>query len=176
MTLRLSRIAVPALLAASLPAAVVFAQSGTQPPADPPPAARSTGPSQEVRASLLDGRIAMIKTSLKLTPEQLKLWEPVEAQLRADFAARQQARAERRQKWAERRAQSKEERRASRLALPERLDQSSQRLTERAERLKAFADTLRPFYASLSDDQKAVANIVLRERGHRHGRRFAHRG
>lgn len=166
---RFAKFAIPAVLVASLPVAAVFAQSQTQEPRQP------RGPSPEVRASLQDGRIAMIRTSLKLTPEQVKLWEPVEARMRADFADRQHMRDEWRRKRAERRGMNREERRASRVALPDRIDRSSQRLVQRAERLKAYAEVLRPFYASLSDDQKAVANIVLERRGHHSGRRFAGR-
>lgn len=165
---RFAKFAIPAMLVASLPVAAVLAQS------QPQPAPQPRGPSPEVRASLLDGRIAMIKASLKLTPEQLKLWEPVEAKMRADFTARQQAREERRRKWAERRDMTREERRASRPALPDRLDRSSQRLSERAARMKEYAEILRPLYASFSDEQKAVANVVLGRRGF-HGRRFAGR-
>jgi hypothetical protein len=167
---RFAKFAIPAVLVASLPVAAVLAQTRTEQPRQP------RGPSPEVRASLLDGRVAMIKTSLKLTPEQLKLWEPVEAKMRADFADRQKLRDVWRQKRAERRGMTRDERRASREALPDRIDQSSQRLVQRAERLKAYAEVLRPFYAALSDDQKAVANIVLERRGgpgHHRGHRFA---
>ena len=167
---RFAKFAIPALLVASLPVAAVVAQTkGDQPSAQP------RGPSPEMRASLLDGRIAMIKASLKLTPEQLKLWEPVEAKMRTDFATRQQAREERRQKRAEYRDMSREERRAKRPALPDRLDCSSQRMSERAARMKEYAEVLRPLYASLSDEQKAVANVVLGREGRGHGRRFAGR-
>ena len=167
---RFAKFAIPAVLVASLPVAAVLAQSKTEQPQ------QQRGPSSEVRASLQDGRIAMIKTSLKLTPEQLKLWEPVEAKMRADFADSQKLRDEWRQKRAERRGMSREERRASREALPDRMDRSSRRLVQRAERMKGYAEVLRPFYASLSDDQKAVANIVLERRGgHHRGHRFAGR-
>ena len=168
---RFAKFAIPAVLVASLPVAAVLAQTKTEQPRQP------RGPSPEVRASLLDGRVAMIKAALKLTPEQLKLWEPVETKMRADFTDRQKLRDQWRQKRAERRDMSREERRASREALPDRMDRSSQRLVQRAERMKASAETLRPFYASLSDDQKAVANIVLGRKGfgrHR-GHRFAGR-
>jgi hypothetical protein len=165
---RFAKFAIPAVLVASLPVAAVLAQSRTDQPQQP------RGPSPEVRASLQDGRFAMIKTSLKLTPEQAKLWEPVEARMRVDFADRQKLRDEWRQKRTERRGMNREERRASRVALPDRIDRSSQRLVQRAERLKAYAEVLRPFYASLSDDQKAVANIVLERRNGPHrGHRFA---
>ena len=75
-----------------------------------------------------------------------------EAQMRASFTARQQARAGRREK-----GQQGDES----LPLPDRLDRASERMAKRAEQVKAFADVIRPFYASLTDDQKAVANVVL---------------
>jgi hypothetical protein len=52
-------------------------------------------------------------------------------------------------------------------------------MTERAEHAKALADAFRPFYASLNDEQKAVAGVVLRRaldgpgRGRRWGMRHA---
>ena len=76
------------LLLAAIPTTLGVAQTQIQP--------RSEGPSPEVRARLQDGRMAMIKEALKLNEAQLKLWAPVEAQLRASFAARQRARTERR--------------------------------------------------------------------------------
>src|SRR5262249_5125458 len=99
-----------------------------------------------------------------------KLWAPVEAQLRAAQAARQKARAER---MAGPQGDERE-----RLAPPDRLDRASQRATARAEHVKALAEAFRPFYASLSDEQKAVAAVVLRPmwrgRGFE-GHRWAHR-
>ena len=112
--------------------------------------------------------MAMIKELLKLNEAQLKLWAPVEAQMRASFTARQQARSERR----ERRQQGAK---AERPSLPDRLDRASKRMAERAERMKSFAEAIRPFYAALTDDQKAVAGVVLRQGagfGGRQGRRW----
>ena len=136
-----------AVLAATNVAAAVFTQAQSQTPPRP------AGPSPEALARLQDGHIAMIKEALKLNEAQLKLWAPVEKQLRASFAARQQARAER---------QQRREQGAERLSLPDRLDRASQRMAQRAERMKAFAEAFRPFYASLIEDQKAVAGVVLR--------------
>lgn len=164
MNARLARFAVPAMLALAIPAAAAFAQAQDQQPPRP------TGPSPETLARLQDGRIAMIKETLRLNETQLRLWAPVEAQMRASFATRQKAREERRQA----RQQG-----ASAPSLPDRLDRASQRMAERAEQMKAFSEVFRPFYASLSDDQKAVAGVVLRQsfgggRGfHGHGRRWA---
>ena len=169
MKTRLSKFIVPAVLAITIPAAAVLAQ--TQGQGQPP--ARAAGPSADALARLQDGRMGMIKESLKLNEAQLKLWAPVEAQMRASFVARQQARSERR----ERRQQGAA---ATRPSLPDRLDRASQRMAERADRMKAYAEVIRPFYASLTDDQKAVAGVVLRQGagfGGRHGHRWTmHRG
>jgi hypothetical protein len=171
MKTRLARFIVPAVLAAAIPAAAVVAQTQGQ-NAQPP--ARAAGPSADTMTRLQDGRIAMIREALKLDEAQLKLWAPVEEQLRAAHAARQDARAERRERRKERRAGE------NRASLPDRLDRASERMAKRAERMKAYADAVRPFYESLSDDQKAVARIVLRNgagsgRFHRH-RWAAHHG
>jgi hypothetical protein len=163
MKTRLTRFVVPAVLAVTIPAAAVLAQTQGQ----GQPSARTADRSPDAVARLQDGRMAMIRESLKLNEAQLKLWAPVEAQMRASFDARQQARSERR----ERRQQGAKTERPS---LPDRLDRASQRMAERAERMKSFAEAIRPFYASLTDDQKAVAGVVLRQ-GTGFGRRHGHR-
>lgn len=169
MKVRLSRFILPAVLAATLPAAAVFAQTQGQNRLP----TRTAGPSADALARIQDGRMAMVRESLKLNDAQLKLWGPVEAQMRASFDARQKSRDERR----ERRQQGVK---AERPSLPDRLDRASQRMTERADRLKALAEVMRPFYASLTEDQKAVAGVVLRQGasfGRFHGHRWAaHRG
>lgn len=133
------------LLAASFSAAPVLAQ--TQSPTEGQP------PRAEARARLLDGRMAMVKETLRLNEAQLKLWAPVEQQIRTNSAKRQKLREEREQR-----------RQAGPAAppLPDRIDRAAQRASERAERLKAFNDVFRPFYASLSEEQKALSHIVLR--------------
>ena len=123
--------------------------------------------------------IAIWKQALKLDDSQLKLWTPVEQQLRARFAARQQAREGFLQRMEQRQGGA-----AERPSLTDWLDRASKRMTERAQRMQAFTEAFKPFYAALSDEQKAVAGIVLRDmrgdgmRGH--GRRWAmerdHRG
>jgi hypothetical protein len=145
----MKRFVLPAVLAATIPATAVLAQSQSQPQTP----ARGPGLSTEQRARLQDGRFAMIKESLKLNDAQLKLWAPVEANMRASFAERQKARAERREQG---------QQGAQAVPLPDRLDRVSERLAKRAQRMKAFAEVVRPLYASLSDDQKAVAGVLLR--------------
>jgi hypothetical protein len=151
MKVRRTGLTAAAILMLAVPATLGIAQTQTQ-----PPSGRPGGPPAEVRARLHDGRIAMIKEALRLDEAQLRLWAPVETQMRATFAARQKARAERRERWERRDAGP------GRPSMADRLDRRSQRLTERAERTKALADAFRPFYASLKDEQKAVAARVLR--------------
>lgn len=166
MKIRLSRYVVPAVLAATIPAAAVFAQGQNQGQNQPP--ARSAGPSAETLTRLQDGRIAMIKGALKLNDQQLKLWAPVEEQMRSSFTARQQARSDRRER-------GQQGAKTERPSLPDRLDRASKRMADRAERMKSYAEAIRPFYASLTDDQKAVAGVVLRQGAGfgRHGARWA---
>jgi hypothetical protein len=153
MNLKMPGLLAAALVTVAVPVAVAIAQS-TGPGADRPRL------SAEARERLLEGRFAMAKTALKLTSDQQKLWEPVEQHLRATAAEREQRRAERRE-LRDRLRQSGEAR--QRPSLADRIDRASERMAQRAERMKAFAAVFRPFYTSLSDEQKAVAGIVLRQ-------------
>ena len=109
----------------------------------------------------------MAKAALKLSDTQLKLWAPLEEQIRAAMADRAKARAEREQ--ARQAVPSKD--------LPERLELRSQAMTQRAERMKAFTAAFKSLYASLTDEQKPLAGLVLRAIGGRHQqhRGFSHR-
>jgi hypothetical protein len=162
MQVPLSRSALPVIIAASLCATAVLAQAPAPSPQSPPHRVSRFSP--EVLARLQDGRIAMAKAALKLNDAQLKLWEPVEAQLRARFEAR-------RARMAQHQDQQQGQRGAEH-ALPDRIDRAARRMMERAERLKAFNAAFRPFYDSLNDEQKAVVAVVLR----RDHASFAHRG
>ncbi|MFG1480859.1 Spy/CpxP family protein refolding chaperone [Xanthobacter sp. V4C-4] len=75
---------IPALaLAATLGAAFAapaLAQPALPPPPPAPPHAAPYSP--EDAAAILDARLAALKTVLKLTPEQEKLWPPVETAIR----------------------------------------------------------------------------------------------
>ena len=132
----------------------------------------------ETRARLDEGRLAMIKTALKLSPEQEKLWSPVEAQVRDSFKARDAKRAEHDKMRAERDAKDASKDEAKRPDMAERFDKMSAKMTERADRMKAFAGAFKPLYASLNDEQKDVLRPLIRNlvpgMGHKgHGHRFA---
>lgn len=171
----LSRALAVTLMVATIPATIVLAQQadGDQPKTEQQVETRR-GPSPETIARLQDGRIAMAKAALKLSPDQEKLWAPVEEKLRAGFEERRKAREARQAKREAKRGDKHEK-----LALPERIEQRSQKLieraakmTERAAKEKEFAEVLKPFYATLSDEQKEVASHVLGRFSHdgHHGR------
>ena len=128
------------------------------------PPFRRAPPSPETIQRLQDGRIAMAVTALKMNEAQLKLWAPVEAQIRANQAARtkmMQAAIEARKA------------NTPRPELTDRLDRMSTMLGERADRLKAFVAVFKPFHASLTEEQKSVIGPVLAELG---GGKRGHRG
>jgi hypothetical protein len=178
----LSRALAVTLLAATIPATIVLAQQTGDEPKSEQQSDTRRGPSPETLARLQDGRIAMIKAALKLTPEQEKLFAPVEQNIRARFEDGRKAR----EAWALKREESRAEKadgdhEREKLALPERIEKRSERLnklaakmTERAAKAKEYAEVLKPFYASLSEEQKDVANRVLNRDGRKgRGSRWA---
>lgn len=174
----LSRALVITALAVSLPATLVLAQGDST--------STDTAAMGTRHERLLDGKFALVKATLKLDDAQMKLWTPVEEQIRAT----QSKRAEMRKQWREKRKERRAERSAENApkerkhaSLPERLERRGERLTQRAERIKKFAEVLKPFYESLNDDQKSLVGPVMREfriagmSGHdRRGRRWDNRG
>jgi hypothetical protein len=114
-------------------------------------------PSQIDFKVLTDARIGIVKAALQLTPEQEKLWAPVEEAIRA----RAEARYRRMAAIAERRSQQGE---FDPVAL---LRDRADALTEKAAALKKLADAWGPLYQSLNPDQKQrirlLAMHVLRE-------------
>src|ERR1039457_5279911 len=104
--------------------------------------------SPEDRAAFGDARIAAVKAGLKLTPDQEKLWPPVEAAVR-DFAKMRIDRAN---------ARMNGENDSSSDA--QKPDDPVARLRERADRmaataavLKRIADAADPLYKTLDDGQ-----------------------
>lgn len=124
-------------------------------------------PSAETMQHLLDDHIAEIKTALNLTPDQEKLWAPVEQVIRDNAAARAKARADREAAAGQGAAPAKPDPVA-------RLERMSKRMAEQAANAQKMADALKPLYATLSDEQKTVAMMIIDHfqgpgRGGRHG-------
>jgi LTXXQ motif family protein len=159
---RRSYLILAAVAGISITAAMAIAQT---------PPFRRGPPSPETIQRLQEGKIAMAVTALKMTPDQLKLWAPLETQIRAGQAARLKGM----QEWTERRKAGAG---APRPELTERLERMSVMMAERAERMKAFVAVFKPFHASLSEEQKQVVEPLLAELGGRRGghhRRWAMR-
>ncbi|MGU3496987.1 Spy/CpxP family protein refolding chaperone [Xanthobacteraceae bacterium A53D] len=165
-----------ALIAGS---AASYAQSSTA----PAPAAQSQPGDQKGRwqptaadqQALTDARIAALKTGLKLTADQQKLWPGVETALRDVAKDRQERRAAFR-------AERKEARQTGEKPdAIERMRARADMMTARAADLKKIADAAEPLYKTLDEGQKHRMQILLRQdgpggkggpggpRGHHHG-------
>ncbi len=165
--MKLSRGALLAIAAAAIPATYAIAKT-----------AEHTGWSTmtpETRARLDEGKLAMAKAALKLSPDQEKLWVPIEAQVRDAFKMRDAKRAE----WKAMRVQHEKDRAEGKKPdMAARIDKMAQGMSERASRMTAFAGAFKPFYASLSDEQKDVLRPLMHQLspmggGHHKGHRFA---
>jgi uncharacterized membrane protein YgcG len=114
--------------------------------------------SPEDRAAFADARIAAVHAGLKLTPDQEKLWPPVESAVR-DFAKIRIDRANARMTAKQDDAQ--------------KVDDPVARLRERADRMavsaaamKKIADAADPLYKTLDDGQKRRLTLLThREHG-----------
>lgn len=201
MKVRKSLIIPGLLIASALPIGWALAQSGPPAPGAGPdmmgPGMMHHGrghfgrgmreATPEMRARLLEGRIAGAKAALKLDESQAKLFAPVEEQIRTNFAARQKKMEEWRAARDARRAAApqappapgaKEQPPAEpRPSLADRFDRMSKFMSERADRMKTFSAAFKPFYDSLNDEQKAVAGMLLpgmeHGKGRGHHRRWA---
>ncbi len=139
-----------AIAAAIAGGSLVLAQQPTQ-LANAPAQAAPEAVLSEDAAALLDGRIAALKVTLRLTPEQEKMWPPVEAALR-DMqlqAALRQAKLE---------GAQRELAIARPMAL---LRWRADAMTQTAADLKHLADAAEPLYNTLDEGQKRRLRQML---------------
>jgi hypothetical protein len=111
--------------------------------------AERQGPSREDVAAFAEARIAGIKAGLKLTPEQEKLWPPVEQAIR---------------KISDTRIQRRE---MMRNATPpadfmERIDRMATMSTQGSENMRGLADAMKPLWATLDERQKRLLPQLAR--------------
>src|ERR1700720_1633909 len=125
--------------------------------------------SPEDRAAFADARIAAVKAGLKLTPDQEKLWPPVEAAVR-DLAKQRIDRANARMN-AERDSQDSQKPADPVARLRERADT----MTATATAMKRIADAADPLYKTLDDGQKRRL-ALLTHMGDRSGGGWRHHG
>ena len=121
----------------------------------------------EDRAAFVDARIAAVHAGLKLTPDQEKLWPPVEAAVR-DFAKLRLDRINARMKAMDEAGdQRKEEDPIAQLRA------RADTMATSAAAMKKIADAADPLYKTLDDGQKRRLTI-LTHHGHR-GEGWRHR-
>jgi len=113
---------------------------------------RSSGAGQtmcDAMAGHIEGRLAFIKTELKITAAQETLWNSYAAAAR-DSAGTMLARCT-----------AMAAQRNSSISLPDRLDQNEQLMAARVNALRAVNAALKPLYAALSDSQKKSADELF---------------
>src|SRR6202140_5073506 len=126
--------------------------------------------SSEDRAAFTDARIAAVKAGLKLTPDQEKLWPPVETAVR-DFAKLRIDRANARMN-----AEKSDSQDAQKPDDPvARLRERADNMATSAAALKKIADAADPLYKTLDDGQKRRLAILTHMQG-RFGGGWRNRG
>ena len=99
----------------------------------------------------IEGRLAYLKTELKITDAQDSLWNVYAS------AARDNAQA-----MATHCTAMTGQRAATGISLPDRLDQHEQFMAAQLDAMRAMNKALKPLYAALSDSQKQTADQFLR--------------
>lgn len=112
--------------------------------------------SPEDRATMTDAQIAAVKAGLKLTPDQEKLWPPVETAVR-DFAKLRIDRANARMQ-----ARQSGETQAAKPDPVARLSERADRMAATAAALKKIADAADPLYKTLDQGQKRRLAVLTR--------------
>ncbi|MBN9043625.1 MAG: hypothetical protein BGP05_01025 [Rhizobiales bacterium 62-47] len=113
----------------------------------------------EDRAAFTDARIAAVKAGLKLTPDQDKLWPPVETAVR-EFAKLRIDRANARMK-----AREDQDSQAQRADPVTRLRDRADNMAATAAALKKIADAADPLYKTLDEGQKRRLAFLTRMDG-----------
>ena len=130
--------------------------------------------SPEDRAAFTDARIAAVKAGLKLTPDQEKLWPPVEAAVR-DFAKLRIDRANARMNAQRDDSQDAQKQDSQNPGDPvARLRDRADTMATSAAAMKRIADAADPLYKTLDDGQKRRLAILTHMQGRFGG--WRHRG
>jgi hypothetical protein len=120
----------------------------------------------EDRAAFADARIAAVHAGLKLTPDQEKLWPPLEAAVR-DFAKLRIDRANARMNAKPDDAQKADDPVA-------RLRERADNMTASGAALKKIADAADPLYKTLDEGQKRRLKVLTHMEHHGDGEGWRH--
>ena len=121
------------------------------------PAPQATRP-HRLPSDHVDGRIAYLKTELKITNAQQAQWDKVATAMRENAKAMDQVIE-----------QARTARQGNENAL-QRLETRTRFATARAQNSERFLTAFRPLYDSLSDTQKQAANQLMTPHWHHHRR------
>lgn len=155
-----------ALLAASVIAAgfgsgLAFAQPASQQPGSPPAAHHAQHAERHIPGRFIEGRIAFLKTELKLTAAQQPLFDRLAEEMRASTKTMQERHAQRQQASA-----------AAPDSALEKMEKRQAMMKEMTAAQDRYLAAFRPLYQSLSDEQKKTADqLFAHPMGHggRHG-------
>jgi hypothetical protein len=116
--------------------------------------------------SLTDARIAIVKATLQLTPDQEKFWSPIEQAIRQRAKDRQERLGGVVDRTEGRADQGALENLQNRNPV-ELMQRRADNMAQRAANLKKLADAWQPLYQTLSPDQKrrmaALTIVALRD-------------
>jgi len=190
MEMRMNRV----LLASAVAAAFAFASPGiyaqsSESPSEAPtvlaaaPAGEAAGGRQRAApqrrafrsaTERVEARLAYIRTALKITDAQQAQWDGFASVLRKHAGAMDQRMQQRRAQAPKQGAQRAERRNVGAI---DRLERTQQRMADRSARLSEVIAAAKPLYATLSAEQKQVADGMFARQGKRggHGQR-QHRG
>ncbi|HEX6959519.1 MAG TPA: Spy/CpxP family protein refolding chaperone [Ferrovibrio sp.] len=150
------------LLAATMIAATIgaapFAFAQTAPAGNPPAA---TTQHRAARAHVqpgqfIEGRIAFLRTELKITPEQQPLFDKLADEMRAQAKAMQAHRAERKA-----RVQQNQGQQAQAATALEKMERRNAMLKEVSAASDRFLASFKPLYAALSPEQQKTADLLF---------------
>jgi hypothetical protein len=102
----------------------------------------------------IEGRIAFLKTELKITDPQTAQWNTFADALRAN--AKRMSEMQNTMMQGGTMGQA-----GTSLSAPDRLDRMERMMTAMLDAVKAMRSALAPLYATLSDDQKKIADQLI---------------
>ena len=139
------------------------------------PRAAPSRPAFAMPSERVEARLAYVRTALKITDAQQPQWENFASVLRKHARAMDQRFAQRRAEFDKRRDGAQRPERPNVTAI-ERLERTQQRMAERSTRLNEVIAAAKPLYATLSPEQKQVADSMLAQQGRGGHHRRHHRG
>lgn len=153
------------LLAAVAGTAPAPAQTQTQPASDHQlrTERRDDHAARPAPGRFIEGRLAFLRTELKLTEAQQPLFEKLADEMRATAKATAARHAERRSNP-----------KAGPASAVEKMERRNAMMKQVSAASDRFLEAFRPFYASLSEEQKKTADLLFARHGgkrHHHGMR-----